>query len=434
MKRTAIVLGLVGIVVLVALARRLPSSPPIQQPDRFPPAEEFTAEEIEKILQHSPLGPPPPDPTNAVADRPQAARLGQLLFFDARFSRDGKVSCSTCHLPLRSFADGKAFPEAFSVERNVPSLWNVAYNRWYFWDGRTDSLWSQALKPLENPREHGGSRLQFAHLIRQDSRLRSEYENVFGPLPDLADAARFPPAGGPFVRPAGSPLHSAWTTMKEADQNIVNRIFVNLGKALAAYERLLRTSHSPFDVFVEGIREHDSAKFSALKPLARKGLKLFLGKGNCRLCHSGSNFTDGEFHNIGIPPSRGGLTADRYAAIGDLLRDPFNSKGSFSDDPASGQTKLDFLWIHQDLWGQVKTPTLRNVAKTAPYMHQGQFRTLKEVVRFYSTLDGMVQVGNHERTILRPLMLTSDESSALVAFLESLTDESIDPRLLRPLE
>jgi cytochrome c peroxidase len=435
MKRAAVVLGLVGALALVVFVfRRPPSSLPAQVPDHFPPLEEFTPDELEKILQHSPMGPPPADPTNAVADHPQAARLGQLLFFDARFSKDGKVSCSTCHPPSRSFADGKALPEVFSIDRNVPSLWNVGFNRWFFWDGRADSLWSQALKPMENPREGGGTRLQFVHLIRQDPRIRLEYEKVFGSLPDLSDPLRFPSAGGPFVRPVGSPLQVAWASMSEADQILVNRIFSNLGKAIAAYERLLRSSHSAFDIFVEGIRGRDPAKLSALSPQARKGLKLFVGKGNCRLCHSGPNFTDGEFHNIGIPPSRGGLTADRYAAIGELKRDPFNSKGPFSDDPDAGQKKLDYLWVHQDLWGQIKTPTLRNAAKTGPYMHQGQFRTLKEVVRYYSTLEGMVQVGNHERTILRPLTLTGDEASSLVAFLESLTDESIEERLLRPLE
>jgi cytochrome c peroxidase len=432
MKLTAAALVLAGIIAVALVAAALRTPPPAAPTPSVP--GEFMPEELEKILQHSPLGPPPADPTNAFADRDDAAHFGQLLFFDPGFSREGKVSCSTCHVPARGFGDGKGLPEAFPVDRNVPTLWNVAYDRWFFWDGRSDTLWAQALKPLENPREHGGSRLQFVHLVRQSPRLRQAYERVFGALPDLSDDRRFPPAGSPLSVPAGGPLQAAWRSMSPDDQRIVDRIFANLGKAIAAYERRLQSRHSPFDAFVEGVREGNGTKLAALSARAKAGLKLFVGKANCRFCHSGPNFTDGEFHNIGIPPARGPLTPDRYAAIDVLKNDPFNSKGTFSDDPAAGEKKLDYVWVHQDLWGQVKTPSLRNVARTAPYMHQGQFKTLKEVVRFYSTLEGMTQAGHHERTMLMPLNLGGEEIAALVAFLESLTDEQIDPRLLKPLE
>src|SRR5579862_6907519 len=125
----------------------------------------FSPAEIELILQHSPLGQPPPDPTNRVADSPDAAAFGQAVFYSPRFSRNGKTSCATCHDPGKGFGDGRSMPEGFPVDRNVPTLWNVAYQRWFFWDGRSDSLWSQALKPLENPREHGGTRLEVAHIL-----------------------------------------------------------------------------------------------------------------------------------------------------------------------------------------------------------------------------------------------------------------------------
>ena len=386
--------------------------------------EGFTAQEVERILQHSPLGPPPADPTNAAADHPAAAALGQAVFFDPRFSSNGKVACSTCHDPKRGFGDGKPLPEAFPVDRNVPTLWNVAYNRWYFWDGRADSLWSQALKPLENPREQGTTRLQVVHLVHSDSRLRSLYEKVFGPMQDLGDPRRFPSAGGP--------PQPAWTSMAEADRALVERIFANVGKSLEAYERRLVSRRSRFDTFVEGLRAGDPAKLGALPPSARLGLKIFVGKGNCRLCHSGPAFSDGEFHNLGIPPSRGGPTPSRFAAIPEVQRDPFNGKGPYSDDRREGAKKLDYLVNLPDTWGQVKTPGLRNVAKTGPYMHQGQFKTLEQVVEFYSMLQGVLQAGHHERTILLPLFLDQKESRALVDFLESLTDEQVDERLLRP--
>lgn len=437
MKRIGLGLAAVGIggaLLLVALTYKVHGPSSAQEPSLSGPRlADFTPEEVARILQHSPLDPPPPDPTNGVSGNPEAARLGQMIFFDPRFSKDGTVSCATCHLPSRGFTDGKGLSDRFALDRNVPTLWNVAYNRWYFWDGRSDSLWSQALKPLENPREQGGSRLQFAHLVLGDARLREAYQRVFGPLEIPQDSPRFPAEGGPFCRPEGSPAHRAWTSMAESDRETVDRLFVNLGKAIAAYERCLVSRHSPFDVFVEGLRSSDPAKLAALSAKARKGLKLFVGRGNCRICHSGPAFTDGEFHNLGLRPARGSPTAGRYAAIEALRTDPFNSKSRWSDDPASGGAKLDYLVVLQDLWGQVKTPSLRNVGRTGPYMSQGQFRTLEEVVSFYSTLQGMIRAGHHERAILVPINLAPDELEALVEFLESLTDEKIDERLLRPI-
>ncbi len=402
-------------------------------PAEAPVGGEFTAEEIERILQHSPLGPPPPDPTNAAGDHPDAAILGQAVFFDPGFSSSGKVSCVTCHDPKRGLGDGKAMPEGFPVDRNVPTLWNVAYQRWYFWDGRADSLWSQALQPLENPKEHGGTRLQVVQRIRTEPRFRSLYEKAFGPLPALDDARRFPAAGGPVAEAVDGPHRKAWASMSEEDHVTVNRIFANVGKSLEAYERRLVSRRSPFDVFVEGLRSGDAAKQEALSASAKRGLKVFLGKGNCRLCHSGPAFTDGEFHNLGIPPVRGGPSPFRFEAIPACRKDPFNGKGEFSDNRDAGAKKLDYLVHLPDSWGQVKTPGLRNVARTAPYGHQGQFKTLGDVVEFYSMLRDVLQAGHHERTILLPLFLDAKDSKGLVDFLESLTDEQIDEALLKPL-
>lgn len=432
MKRRAVFMVLVVLLIGAVLFYFKPPAAPGQAPAPAA-AGEFTPEEIERILQHSPLGEPPRDPTNAAFEHPAAARLGQRIFFDPRFSREGAVSCSTCHLPERGFGDGEPLPKRFPVDRNVPTLWNVAYNRWFFWDGRVDTLWSQALKPLENPREHGGTRLQYVHLVCSDPVLRADYEQVFGPAPDLRDPARFPPRGGPLAPPAGGPLQSAWASMADADRVTADRVFANLGKAIAAYERRLVSRRSPFDVFAEGLKAGDPEKMKALSPEARKGLKIFL-KGNCRLCHSGPAFTDGEFHNLGIPPLRGGLTPDRFAAIDEVRNDPFNGLGAFSDDRAAGAGKIETLVRQPHQWGQIKTPGLRNVARTAPYMHQGQFGSLEEVVSFYSTLKGALQAGHHERAILTPLLLNQPDTAALVAFLESLTDEAVDPKLLKPLE
>ncbi len=429
MKRS---LGVVGILAAAGLAVFVVQR--IRAEGASAVSSDFSPEEIARILQHSPLGDPPPDPTNVYFENPEAARLGQRLFFEPGLSKDGTVSCATCHVAGKGLADGRALPERFAVDRSVPSLWNVAYNRWFFWDGRADSLWSQALKPLENPREQGGTRLGIVRRVVETPVLRAAYERVFGPVPDLTDRRRFPPEGSPTALPPGGPLHAAWTSMSDADRALIDRAFANLGKAIAAYERKLVSRRSKFDVFAEGLRRGDASTMAALSPEARKGLKLFVGRANCRLCHSGPNFSDGEFHNIGVPPLRGGLTPDRFAAIDEVRNDPFNTRGAFSDDRPLGVEKLDYLAKLQDTWGQIKTPTLRNVARTAPYMHQGQFGSLEEVLGYYSTLKGMVQAGHSERFILTPLQLNSGEIASLAAFLEALTDEEIDAALLKPLD
>jgi len=397
---------------------------------------DFTDAERARILQHSPLPPIPPDPTNRVADDPRAARLGRLLFFDTRFSTNGKISCATCHDPAQSFADGRPRGIGITeVARNTPALWNVAYNRWFFWDGRRDSLWAQALQPLEDHREIDGDRLGIAHAIHDDADLRRAYTRVFEPLPDLNDTMRFPPSAKPMPAKPNDPRHLAWTAMADADRDAVNRVFANVGKAIAAYQRRLVSHDSPFDRFARALRDDDETGRDALTPAARRGLQLFVGKANCRLCHSGPNFSDGEFHNTGVPPRSGRPVHDngRYDAIPLVLDDPFNAAAPYSDDP-TGQTarRLKHLKRSPDTWGRFKTPTLRNVARTAPYMHEGQFATLADVARFYDTREGAVNMGHHRETILTPLGLSAAERRDLVAFLESLTDESIAPDLLKP--
>jgi cytochrome c peroxidase len=363
----------------------------------------FTPEEVRRILQHSPLPAPPRDTSNARSDDPAAARLGHFLFFDPRLSGNGHLSCASCHDPERGFADGRALSEgARQGRRNTPALWNVAYNRWFFWDGRADSLWSQALKPMESPDEMAGSRERIFRLVRDDGDLRGAYEAVFGAFPPKEDRAS------------------------------VNRVFVGVGKALAAHQRRIVSRGSPFDVFVEGLRAGDPARLAALSDPARRGLKIFVGRGQCRTCHAGPNFTDGEFHDIGVPP-RAGLAPDtgRADGVARLQGDEFQAGGSFSDDPQSEAARSTAFLDPIAPAGQVKTPSLRNAAATAPYMHQGQLATLRDVVRYYSTLEGRRPPGPHDEKILVPLRLDESETADLIAFLESLTGEPLPPELLR---
>ncbi|MEE8169823.1 MAG: cytochrome c peroxidase [Phycisphaerae bacterium] len=389
----------------------------------------YTDRELRRIRQHSPLPDAPRDSTNRVSDDPAAARLGQFLFFDTRLSANERVACVTCHVPDKGFADGRPLAKGLdTMTRHSPTLLNAVHNRWFFWDGRVDSLWAQAVGPIEHPKEHGFSRLGTAHLVGRDPRLRRAYETLFGALPDLSDGDRFPPAGRPAPDDPTHPHHVAWSGMTPDDRATVTRIYVNIAKAIAAYVARLTGGTAPFDVFVEGLRLNDPEKTSAISAAAQRGLKLFVGRANCRLCHSGPMFSDGEFHNTRVAPREGGPTADagRFAGVDRVLADPFNAAGEYSDDrSAAARAKLDFLTNTPDNWGRFKTPSLRNVALTAPYMHQGQFATLREVLHYYSTLEGALPPGHHRESILAPLGLTAGETDDLLAFLETLTEAPV---------
>jgi cytochrome c peroxidase len=376
----------------------------------------FDARTLARILQHSPLGAPPPDPTNRFAGDEGAARLGQALFYDARVSKNGQVSCASCHDPHKAFSDGRATAVGMGAgTRNAPSLYNVAWQRWLFWDGRADSTWSQALQPMESATELGTDRATLVKLVAGDAALRADYERTFGAL--VVSAGKV--AGGDAD---GVPNGAE-----------VDRAFVNLGKSLAAFERKLVSANSPFDRFASALRANDTAGQAAYPEAARRGLALFVGKADCRLCHSGPLFSDGEFHDIGIP-SRGSTTrrdAGRRGGLEKLNQDPFRASGAFSDAP-QGEHALELgqLVVSSDLYGQIRTPSLRNVALTAPYMDEGQMATLDDVLAFYSTRAGATGSGHHAETILKPLDLTADEIADLKAFLVTLTDDSL-PEVLR---
>jgi cytochrome c peroxidase len=393
----------------------------------------LTLEQIELAKEFSPLPDPPADPTNAVADDPAAARFGQALFFDPRLSGPGDISCSSCHTYEQGWGDERPLAEGIvELDRHAMTLWNVAYNRWFFWGGRKDTLWSQALDPLEDPREHGGSRLAVAHVLHDDPAYARAYAQVFGPLPELADEARFPSQGRPVRGDRDHPHAVAWASMSADDQLAVDRVYTNVGKALAAYQRLLVSRRAPFDVFVEGLEEDDPEKLAALSPAAQRGFGLFLGKGQCLLCHDGPTFSDREFHGNRVPLSN---ISDpgRAQGISRLMADPFNSNSAFADDGGRmGRTRLNIAPRGFHLPGDFKTPSLRNVAVTAPYMHEGQFAKLEDVIHFYSTMEGAAAADPTGEQILLPREFTEQEQADLLAFLHALTDESLPEALRGP--
>jgi cytochrome c peroxidase len=369
----------------------------------------------------------PPDPSNAYADDPRAAALGQRLFFDTRFSSNGAVSCATCHQPELMFTDGLSLAEGVgTTTRKTMTIIGTAYSPWQFWDGRTDSQWAQALAPMENAVEHGGSRTQYVHLI--ESHYRAEYEKIFGLLPDFSDRTRFPLVAGPVDDPAA---RAAWDSMAPADRQAVTHVFVNLGKAIAAYERLVMPGPSRFDLYVEALLNGDSRSMkTALSTEEVAGLRLFIGQAQCIQCHNGPLFTNNDFHNTGVPTGQGLPVDDgRASGVQKVLGDEFNCLSQWSDAGEQDCAELRFVASEgEQLRGAFKPSGLRNIAETAPYMHAGQFATLEEVLAHYNRAPAS-PIGHTE---LKPLGLTEREMGQIVAFLRALNGGvTAPPELLR---
>lgn len=362
------------------------------------------------------LPPAPAAPSNAVASEPRAAEFGQLLFFDTRLSGTNTVSCATCHQPERHFTDGRIKGLGIGESaRNTRSIVGAAYSPWLYWDGRRDSLWSQALVPLEDPREHGADRLQLARLLSEDPVYRTHYKALFGPMADLSDRNRFPQSASPRGNPAQV---AAWQLMSIEDQRTVNRMFANLGKAIAAFERLLVPEPSRFDDYVAALREAGRQPEQVLTSAELRGLRLFIGKARCIECHNGPLLTNNEFHNTGLLSLPGELPdRGRIEGVREVLADPFNCLGEFSDDPARQCPELRFARTSAELLGAMRTPSLRNLPPTAPFMHQGQLATLREVIEHYNTAP-LALVGHNEA---EPLQLSRREMAELELFLLSLS-------------
>jgi len=375
------------------------------------------------------LPPLPPDRSNRVADDVRAAKLGQRLFFDKRMSSNGEVACATCHKPELHFTDGRQKGHGIGVsKRNTRSIVGAAYSPWLYWDGRRDSLWAQALTPIEDPNEHGGTRAQSVRLVATDAQYREAYEALFGALPDLSDHARFPASAAPIPGTAAS---AAWRTMTHDDQQLVNRIYANLGKAIAAYERLLMPGPSRFDAYVQAVLNHDeTGQHAMLTDSEIAGLRLFIGKANCVRCHNGPLLTNNEFANTGLLSFPGEVPdKGRADGIRMVLEDPFNCLGPYSDDPAHDCAELRYARSDvATLLGAERTPSLRNLDGTQPYMHKGQIATLTEVLDHYNRAPPAM-IGHSE---LVPLNL-GGEVHELEDFLATLAAPLATPaEWLRP--
>ena len=361
---------------------------------------EFTQAEVSRILSH---GPWPmewkPDVSNRVSGNAHAVDLGERLFFDEKMSPKGNVSCGTCHIAEYNWTDGvKRNKGQAMVDRNTPTLMNMRHHRWFALDGAADSLWSQSMRPIVDARELASNAGHVAAYVRKDPDLSCRYEKTFG------------------VSPA-----------KQDDEAVL----VAVGKTMAAFQETLVTEHTPFDAFREALARGDKAAAALYPREARRGLKIFIGKGNCSTCHVGPMFTNGEFHDVGVSHFIDGdskrVDGGRHDGIKKLLSSKFNLLGSYNDDASRASvTKTTHLKPEHRNFGEFKTPSLRNVGYTGPYMHSGEMLTLTDVVRHYSELN-VDRLHADGESILKPLKLTPGESADLVAFLQTLNMDRAPP-------
>lgn len=374
-------------------------------------------------------GPRPADPSNAYELRAEAAALGRSLFEDKRLSRNGQVACASCHASQRQFQDDKPVGQGIGTgERRTMPVMGASHSPFLFWDGRKDSLWSQALGPFEDAAEHGANRVRLARLV--ESHYKGSYQAVFGKLPAWG---RLPDDASPNGTDAE---RLAWAAMPEGSRDAVNRVFANMGKAIAAYERNISYGESRFDRYADAITKGDARGQEVFSPQEVRGLRLFLTKGQCVTCHNGPLLTDHSFHNTGVPPrDRSRPDRGRADALRKVVEDEFNCVGRYSDARPEQCGELQFLSTSDPgHLGAFRTPGLRNVAQRAPYMHAGQFASLEDAVRHYAEAPRAV-VGHSElvrpgerHADRQPIRLSDEDIQDLAAFLRTLTGAVTESR------
>lgn len=351
----------------------------------------------------------PASPTNAVADDPAAAALGQRLFFDKHLSVDGTIACVSCHDPAHGFSD----PRAFSVgvrrqtgARHAMPVTTVAFQSFLLWDGRADSVWSQPIKAIENPKEMDLTRVELARVVA--ARYGEAYEAVFGALPTL-DAL---PA-------RGKPGMEAWDTMPTDVREDIDQVAANVGKALEAYERQLTCADTKFDRWTRGE--------ASLTDREERGAEAFV-EHHCNRCHSGPAFSDGKFHDIALPSSDPGRSVGRTQ----LLADEFNGAGLNSDDPIAGEAKLAKVSSETATEGAFRTASLRGVGQRTFFGHASHRSTLRGFIEdvYHGRHGGRDATVGRRDPLLRGVNVPHHELDELVAFLHTLDCPPVAPALL----
>lgn len=319
----------------------------------------------------SDIGPLPSVPANP-ENAPTTARmaLGQTLFFDNRLSGNGTMNCSSCHLPNVGWTLPSAFSvanEGFVERRNPPTLINVGHNKALIWDGRAPNLEKQAIGSTTNPVHKGQNMEKLLKILNDDPKIVAMFQAAYNSKPNVDD----------------------------------------FGRALAVWQRhFLVTGDSDFDRYMKG-------NMLALSESALRGMELFKGKGGCIACHNGPNFTDSGFHNTGMKRNAEFDKPEFQKILAfDAKRMKIDNPEQMNDDPGRylvTKNKAD--------WKKFKTPTLRNITDTAPYMHDGRYQTLDAVIDHYDR--GGDKTENQDARI-KPLGLSATEKTDLKAFLSSL--------------
>ena len=351
----------------------------------------FSVKERELIVSHGPWPQPvSADPGNRMSGIPDAVAFGRAMFDNPALSADRNRSCASCHNPELGYAERRPRAIGLSlVDRNTISLFNVRLNRWFGWAGQTDSLWAQSIRALLSPQEHALTPDLVRKRVVADRFLSRGYRRVFG---------------------------------TDARSHTREAVLVNIAKCLAAFLETINSGRSSFDKFRDAIASGDDDAIGNYPEAAMRGLKIFIGKGQCRICHYGPNFTNGEFHNIGllhfVEPGR--VDPGRYSGIKELRLSRFSLMGRYNDDTTRRNA---FLTMRVRLlprnWGEFRVPSLRNSPKTAPYMHDGSKPTLFDAVRHYSEVDEE-RLHQGRQGLLRPLRLTEHEIKDVVSFLKTL--------------
>jgi cytochrome c peroxidase len=305
---------------------------------------------------------------------PDKVELGKKLFFDRRLSGDGTMSCATCHMPEQGFSDAQAISLSYPTTknwRNTPTLINVAFSKSLFHDGRSGTLEEQALFPIMSAFEMN----QNLDFLEEEIRSVPEYVEAFAKVFGTEDVTR-----------------------------------ERIAMAIAAFERSLVSRNSPLDKYLNGDK-------TALSELAKKGLELFRGKGRCIQCHHGVNLMDDQFYALHVPENPDFQKDPRVAATRRFVAkvNDYKDFKTLEEDPGRY-----LISKNKEDWRAFKTPTLRDIARTAPYMHNGTFETLDEVIDFFD------RGGGEGNRVLKPLGLTEEEKGHLKAFLtEALAGEEI---------
>ncbi|WP_421998955.1 cytochrome-c peroxidase [Reyranella sp.] len=356
------------------------------------PAPAWSTEEIAAIGRHGPWPPAPArDPSNRVSGNPAAIALGEHLFNDARLSAGGDMSCATCHRPERNWSDGRVRAVGIGeLDRRTQSLWNVGFGHWFGWDGAGDSLWAQSIRPLLDPREMAVDAARVAATVRADAALACGYQRAFGQSPGGDD----------------------------------EKVLVDAAKAMAAFIATLVSPRTPFDSFRDALLAGDAEGAARYPAAAGRGLKIFLGAG-CATCHFGPRFTNGEFGDVGVPffTGPGEVDAGRFDGLARLADSRFNLLGPHNDD-ASGASARRTRHVRRQHsnFGEFRVPALRQAGE-GPFMHNGRFAGLADVVEHYSEVSPD-RLHSDALPLVRPLHLSTGQRDDLVAFLRSL---SADP-------